>query len=186
MGIFPNGKLNVVGFVKRNKLWIALSVIGILLAILLVSTWQSADDNTRFGVVAASIGLFATVVGASITHSNTKKREIEAIHFTEKRQAYVGFLDILLSLSQQGRKLQPLEKKMMDLKKGLLFWGDDDFIRVWNKVEKPGEDPLSALRNLDDILRWMRSDLGHNNSSLQKGDLADFLLVAKDRGQLRK
>ena len=176
----------MISFLKKHKLWIALVVVGIPLLMLLVSTWQSADDNTRFGVVAAVFSLFATVVGASITHSNTKKREIDARHFTEKRQAYVGFLDILLSLSQRGRKLQPLEKKMMDLKKGLLFWGDDDFIKVWNKVEKPGEDSLSALRNLDDILRWMRSDLGHTDSSLQKGDLADFLLVAKDRGRLKE
>ena len=173
-------------FIKKNRIWIVFSILVIPLALLLVPTWQRADDNTRFGVVAASIGLAGTVIGASATHATTKRREIEARHFSEKREAYGGFLDILLSLSQQGKKLQPLEKKMLDLRKGLLFWGSSDFIKIWNLIENPGEDPLVMLRNLDKILRWMRSDLGHDDSSLQKGDLADFLLVAKDRGQLRK
>ena len=74
---------------------------------------------------------------------------------------------------------------MMILKKGLLFWGGENFIKTWNMVENPGENSLDAMRNLDRILRWMRADLGHDDSTIEEGDLSDFLLVAKDRGQLK-
>ena len=187
-------KLGILGFLAKfittYRLWIVLFVVTVPLVILLVSTWKSADANTRFGVVAAMTGLMGTVVGASTTHYQTKKREIASRHFAEKREAYMEFVDLLFTMAGRGKRpsQQQLENRMLDFRKGLLVWGGSDVFKVWNLIEENPRGEASnveALKRLDEILRRIRLDLGHDDSSLGVGELADFLLVAKDRGKLK-
>jgi len=145
----------------RHKIWICLGVMVVPLAILLVTTWKSADANTRFGVVAAITGLMGTVVGASITHYQAKKREIEARHFAEKQKAYLGFIDLFFAMAGHGSKLNQhqLKNKMLEFKKALLIWGSSDFLKLWHLIEEnPSGEAASveALRRIDEILRRIR------------------------------
>jgi len=44
------------------------------------------------------------------------------------------------------------------------------------------KDARATMLRLDDILRAMRSDLGHDDSALPRGKLVSLILVAEERG----
>jgi len=73
---------------------VVLGALGGLLWVF-VSGLLEADADTRTAV----IGLVTVVTAAIVTHVRTKKREIEARHFREKGEAYLGFLDLFFDMS---------------------------------------------------------------------------------------
>ena len=190
MKLIKKGFLWLFRFCKRYKPWIFVTAVTIPFVILFINTWSEADPNTRFGVVAALIGLIGTVAGASATHHYTKRRDIEARHFAEKRKAYGEFINLFFGMAGHGKKLNQhqMQTSMLEFKKALLIWGSDDFLKLWNLIEVNPQGEAAnteALRRLDEVLRRIRIDLGHDDKALRVGDLADYLLVAKDRGKLK-
>ena len=159
----------------------ALSIVGVLVWSLL-----GADANTRSGV----IGFIGMIAVALYTHYQTKKREISARHFSDKREGYIKFVDLFFDLTQSAGTnskvpQRVLVEKFLPFKKALIIWGGPEILELWNSFEAKANDeqsPDEMMRVLEDILRAIRSDLGHDDSALPYGSLVALILVAEDKG----
>ncbi len=165
--------------------------VACLLAFTSWLTWLFID-NFRVadaGIKASLIGLFGVISAALVTHYQTKKREINARHFSDKREAYMHMIDLLfeLLLSTKKNEKLPEEKmieKMTQFKKALIVWGGPQIIEAWNRFEIESNDGPSSekmIHDMEKILRAIRKDLGHDDGMLKFGSLWGLLLVAKDK-----
>lgn len=171
----------------------ALLVFIAYLLWLFVSNLLEADANIKTSV----IGFISAIAIASFTHYQTKKREISARHFADKREGYLEIInlifDILKSVKEENEDMfqEDMTKKMMSFKKSLMVWGGPEVIKAWNTYEvklaanelKSTEEqsPKEMIQDLDNILRAFRKDLGHNDGTLPSGSLAALILVAEDK-----
>lgn len=176
----------------KGKSRATLGIFVIIFALLLIGLfgWSliEADANTRSSVIGL-IGMIAVGIAA---HYQTKKREIAARHFSEKRKGYMTFIDLFFGITQAQKTKKHLSdkqlvQKFLPFKKALLIWGGGKIIDLWNSFEIKaisGQSPEEAMSMMEDILRAIRSDLGHDDSALQPGSLVALILVAKDKNKV--
>lgn len=177
--------------VLRIIVWIlALVVIG-LGAWFFVRGLIEADP----GISAAVIGAVTVIAAGIWSHYSSRRRDINSRHFIEKKNAYMHLIDLIFDLfeSTKNDKEIPekeIEKRLFKFKKELMVWGDQTVIEKLaeyeNKMAEPkiNSDPSEQLLTVDDLLRVIRSDLGHNDSELRRGSLVGMLLIANDREKL--
>ena len=177
-------KTNLLSFLFGCVLLVILVGItgGFILAI------QEADANVKAGI----IGILGVLLTAILTNFFTRRREINARHFSEKREAYGKIINIVfdaMASTKSGKKLpdKALVNKMMEFKKGLMIWGDPEVIESWNKFEmESGEgqsrnDSRIIFVAMEHVLRAIRKDLGHDDRRLKFGDLCRLIIVAEDK-----
>ena len=130
------------------------------------------------------------LIAAILTNFYTKKREINARHFSEKREAYGKIIDIvfeIISSTKSGKSVpeKTLVTKIMMFKKELIVWGGSEVIQAWNKFELESEktdtDLNEILVGMEHVLRAIRKDLGHDDRLLKFGNLFGLLILAKDK-----
>ena len=147
---------------------------------------QEADANVK----ASIFGVLGVLLPAILTNFFTRRREINARHFSEKRGAYGEIIDIIfdvISSTKSGKNLpdKALVNKMMVFKKKLMVWGGPEVIESWNEFEieseRAGDDPKKILTAIERVLRAMRKDLGHDDNRLKFGSLFGLLILAKDK-----
>lgn len=152
---------------------------------------QEADANAKAGIIGV-LGVFVVTI---LTHFFIRKREINARHFLEKREAYGKIMEIIFNIiasTKSGKSGvdKELTNKMMMFKKELIIWGGHEVIRSWNdfeiESEKPNRDPNIILAAMEHVLRAIRKDLGHNDRQLKFGSLFGLLILAKDKNILLK
>ena len=176
-----------------NKTKVFGLLLGCLVAVLVgwviwyfVVSIQEADANVKAGIIGV-LGVFVVTI---LTHFFTRKREINARHFSEKREAYGKIMDIIFDIiasTKSGKSgvNEELTNKMMLFKKELMVWGGPEVIRSWNdfemESEKPNSDPKIILTAMEHVLRAIRKDLGHNDRQLKFGSLFGLLILAKDK-----
>ena len=93
-----------------------------------------ASGNMTTPLAVGVLTALAVVLAAMVTHVSTKRREIEARHFEQKRLMYEELLGAYTELLRQNisalgkpkRSLSPQEiaVKLFDLKRKILLWGD--------------------------------------------------------------
>lgn len=179
---------------KKNWIIDSLLVFSILGTIGLV-LWYSipiiraADANVQ----ASIVGIFGVFITGILTNVYTKRREINARHFSEKREAYGKIIDVVvdaMSLAKSGKSASTkrLTNKMIANKKELMIWGGSEVIQLWNQFElesaNNSTDPYNALVLMEQVLRALRRDLGHDDHSLEFGNLIGLLIVAKDKNRI--
>ena len=175
--------MNTKRFIRIIKVTIAL-VVSI---VFIHSIWKS-DANSR----SILMGIIGTVLSVSYTHYKTKEREISARHFSEKRECYMKFIDLLFDVilsEKQNSDIfkETIAKQIPSFKKEMIVWGGSDIIETWNSFEMQEENNPSLeerVRMLDGILRVIRKDLGHNDSMLPHGSLVALFLATKDKKTL--
>ena len=142
-------------------------------------------------VKAALIGFSAVVITALAAHSYTKKREIDARLFADKRAGYTEVMDLIFDILMATKNKQVLSNedmlgKMLRFKKALITWGGPKAITAWNEFELTGASGgLSSeemLQQMEKILRAIREDLGHDDRTLTTGSLMALLIVPEDKG----
>lgn len=144
-----------------------------------------AEPNLKVGL----LGLFGALAVGLFTHYQTRKREINARHFAEKRTAYrqmVGLLFDMILAAKIGKKITDREMMttILEFKKGLLIWGDAALIEVWNQYEidsanKPEGDEV--VKRMERVLLAIRKDLGHDDKFLRPGNLAGLLIAGDEK-----
>lgn len=155
---------------------------------LFAASFYGASDNIKAAIIA-----FAGVAGVAIyKNSEIRKREINARHFAEKREAYMTIIDIFFELIEAQKKQKnlsssQLQKKMTLFKKRMIVWGGCDVIQAWNELEMR-VDADSSSRDLvvrmEKILRAIREDLGHDDSLLEFGQLWGLILTVEGKKEL--
>ena len=166
---------------KRWQTFVAVlagAVIAIDLGYVLYVDMQSEAPNTTLWVgVLTAIGVVLTAV---VTQVSTKRREIEARHFEQKREAYQGVVDVwtnllLANMSAIGGtgKIdeQEIARQLVDLKRQAMFWGDRAVVRWWIGMNEGIEDwkqsPVDMMFQVDRLFRLMRQELGKDNSGIR-------------------
>ena len=163
-------------------------VVGAWLSWIFLTNINSADPSVKAGL----IGLLGMFLVALITNYQTKKREIDARHFTERRKGYEQFVNLLFDFIESSKNNKNLtEKEMLPqiilFKKALLIWGGPNIIKAWNQFEIKSSDklpPEKALEEMEKILKEIRKDLGHDDSKLESGNLLGLFLIAEDKKKL--
>jgi hypothetical protein len=167
----------------------------VLLGWIFVQTLLASSPSVQAGIIS-----FISAVGVALyTHSRTQKREIEARHFAEKRAVYLHFIGFIFSYFEAQREDRvvtedELIKEMSKFQQNLLVWGSPEVITAYNNFGTASEqlagdqnqETSSVLVVVDELYRAMRKDLGHNDSSLIKGELVGLMLNAEGKAQLRK
>lgn len=149
---------------------------------------QEADANVKAGI----IGILGVLLAAILTNFFTRRREINARHFLEKREAYGKIIDIVFDMiasTKSGKSIpdKTLVNKMLVFKKGLMVWGDPEVIELWNEFEIESErvrnddDPRIILTAMEHVLRAIRKDLGHDDGRLKFGSLFGLIILGKDK-----
>lgn len=183
----------IVGYIYALRNFIAV----ITLIAFIVSLWNSSPE-----VQAGIIGFIGAVLIAAYTHTNSKKREIEARHFTEKRQAYMQYINLLFGLLHENKngkpskREQPLNqqqiKQMMEFKKQLLVWGSAEVIQAYYQFEQAcdpeveGYEVTKTLLASEKLFRALRKDLGHDDSILGDVDLVGLILKPESKRELEE
>ena len=163
----------------------AIVLFSVWMAWVFVNSLEKADASIKAGL----IGLLGMLSGALVVHYLTKKREIDARHFADKRAGYMILIDLIFELLfsiKNGQKLseKSMQENMIKFKKSLLVWGGPEIIEAWNQYEQTvdaNSPSVNLIQELDNVLRAVRKDLGHNDSTLKLGSLSALFLVAKDK-----
>ena len=150
-----------------------------------VKSLGKADDSIKAGL----IGILGMLSVTLVVHYQTKKREINARHFADKRDGYMHLIDLIFELLfsiKENKHLseKTMQEKMIKFKKSLLVWGGPETIEAWNQYELKANENLPSvglILELENVLRAVRKDLGHNDSTLEFGSLSALFLVAKDK-----
>ena len=176
--------LKILGYVAI----LAFVVLAVWLFWVFVENINAADPSVKAGLIGL-LGMFSV---ALISNYQTKKREIDARHFADKREGYMQFIDLLFDFisSSKGNK-KPTEKEMLPkiklFKKTLLVWGGPNIIEAWNHFEIKSDEglaPEEMLQEMEKILREIRKDLGHDDTQLKSGNLSGLFIIAKDKKKL--
>jgi hypothetical protein len=158
------------------------------------------------GITAAIIGAIAVVIAGMWSHYTTRRREINSRHFIEKKNAYMQFIEMMFEFIMEAKEEDDPSKKnkvpkheskevmakMLNFKKELLVWGNHEVISAMQNFEARAgidsadeaskeKDSIHLFLVVDDLLRAIRKDLGHNDSQLKRGSLSGMLLIAEDR-----
>lgn len=156
------------------------------------SLFVVASTNVKLGISTALVSLFALIYN----NNRQQNREISSRHFSEKRQAYQKFFDLLFEFMGQEKTGQAPDssvERMMDVVKGLMVWASADTINLYNeflrfsvsvdgKKETTKGLPLSIIY-IEKILRSMRRDLGHVDKALEGHGLTKLFIKADEHGK---
>lgn len=148
------------------------------LAYLLVS--EQVNANVKVGVLAAIGAVGATLM----THWLTKKREIEARHFNQKRECYESIMNTFgqLFTSEDARKKisnRQLTQAIIKHRKDIAVWADADLINWWLHMSDNKSTTLStkeALNMGEKLIRSIRKELGKDDSKIESGHLIALFL----------
>ena len=186
MAWLKNWRIWVSGFATWTVGLVLMVVLGAIAGaaiiwLVYVFVSEEVSANVRAGVLA-----LVGVVGAAIlTHLLTKKREIDARHFPQKREAYEAMLgtivDIFLS-KPLGKKLdeKKLARDLVEHKRKAAIWADHDLLMWWIRMSERSLGDLSnqeAALEFDRLIRAIREELGKNDSVLDDGDLISLFLI---------
>ena len=165
-----------------NKFLISLGVLGVGVLIYL---GKDASADTRFGIV----GIGGVVAAAIINQRYINQREFASRHFELKLKGYQEFGDMFFELAGaqkggQAPSMDNLQKRMIAMKKSALFSASPSMIKAWNKYETSladanHNDSKKAINTFDDLIREIRRELGHDDSSLKRGEIMQSLILKK-------
>ncbi len=184
-----------------KKTWSFFTVVVLVIIIVIISlllwfiyaNWTDFNPNTVATVFTGLIIMYG--------YYETKKREIAARHFIEKKNAYTEFINFICKLSsqsnQKNQKNQISEKEMINqiekFKRVLITWGSADTIDAYNNYTRTSGKTVSdedkethVLFLMDDLLRNIRKDLGHDNAGLNSGELIGIFLNDESKEKLDK
>ena len=182
----PMGRFIKWWSIKGRSIKLLSFIVFAIISVSFVYGLAIANDNIR-------AALISVVAIASVTlYSNwqIKKREREARFFTDKRAAYQRFADLLFDMAKSPDKNinhNKIRIEKMDLAKYITIWGNADMIKAYNKFSSPVEEqaePINPFWRLEDLLLAIRKDLGHDDSSLDRGDLVGIMIDKKARQDL--
>lgn len=180
-----------------KKIGLFLISATIILAIISVALWllwifiQNIEAASS-SVKASLIGILGVLIAGIITQYYTKKREVNARHYEDQRRVYMQLIDLIYSMAHENKSGKKptnkgIESKMIDLSKALMIWGGPEMIKAWNNYRSDSaksKSPEEGLKKMELILKTIRKDLGHDDSSLNDFDIIGLMLTADAQKEL--
>lgn len=157
---------------------------------LAVGAYLKASNNVQLGVATALISIFAIIYN----NSRQQSREIKTRHFSEKREAYQKFFNLMFDMfdaQKRGVEISEDEAvlRMRSVVKEMMIWGSAETINNYNAFLKrsTSSEKISekeVFQGVETLLLSFRRDLGHNDKKLEPLGLTKLIVKADDHEKL--
>ena len=191
----------------------AIGSLGVLgwLIIKMFFWFSEAKVDVKLSVVSAALTALAAIVTVLIAKKKEKEADFRRAQYQEKLGTYQNFVrDVIAkfflptpqNLKNEKEIKQYEEKKAASQIKGIqdfipnvILWGDGAVIHetsCWIKfLRKQGSpDVITAMKQIEPVLKAIREDLGHSNKKIEEGDILRLFIVDYDetlaKGRLTK
>ena len=182
----PMGRFIKWWSIKGRSIKLLSFIVFAIISVSFVYSLAIANDNIR----AALISVAAIASVTLYSNWQIKKREREARFFTEKQAAYQRFVNLLFDMAENPDKninQNKIRIEKINFAKYITIWGNAKMIKAYNKFSSPVEEqaePINLFWRLEDLLCAIRKDLGHDDSSLDPGELIGLMLDPKRKQDL--
>lgn len=169
-------------------------LIAILLALSIWGIFYINDLNLKisiFGIVAAIVAAFTSVLTVNINNRKTREREYQLHILKEKQKVceyfYNAYFEMLFQIKKgkDGVSNEALKETML-FKKGLMNWGSEQLIKKFLEYESKlatNKDKMFLLNHGNDFLKELRKELGFKDSG--KINIMSIILTADAREELK-
>ena len=123
-----------------------------------------------------------------------KRRELEALQFERKREAYSAFFNFLFEiLKANDEGVDPLadpdmKDKWRDLTKQMMIWADATTINAFNFFQRESLAPTDDLKvtfdRVERLMRAFRRDLGHRDRRLERFGLTKLIVKGDEHHKM--
>lgn len=171
-----------------NRITSALGVLAAL-AIIAITLGGLAYGVIEDPAVVGPLAAAAVAIGVAVFQRRWEKsQELERLHREEMSPIYEQLIETVKTIDEFAQK--PAEEQQAffrDTSTALLLHGPSPVVQAWvtwNRVL--GAQPVSVpIRAQEKLLLAIREDLGHDNSSLQPGELLRLFVNEEDTDEDR-
>ena len=150
----------------------------------------AANDTVKLGIITAIISVSALLYN----NSRQQAREIKSRQFSDKKQSYQKFFDLMidvLSAERTGRIIPQAEmlERTQSFVKDLMIWGSPETINQYNSYVRDSlnlaqsGDP-GVFTSMEALMRSLRRDLGHDDRKLEILGITKLLIKAEEHKNL--
>lgn len=174
-----------------------LAVMGVLAFLLVRLVWQalnSASTQIAAAVIAVAGTVLVSVASLICAKYWERRRETEQEHRNRKIPVYEEFLPfwfkVLMADKPGMERVDEAEiiRFMSGFTQKIMVWGSDQVIKQYSVFYRiiralPSKHPVepaatvTALVELEKLILAIRSDTGHRNQGIQKGDLLSLFIT---------
>ena len=157
----------------------------------------SASTNIKVAVISFIGTAFVSVITIVISKHIEKEADFRRAQYQSKLETYQLFLDDIFAnifLPSNGKNNDHQEKKFQKqieaIKKFITkvtLWGSDEVIHATSlwllHLRTQGNDKEkmhASLREMEELFRAIRKDLGHSNKKIQTGDILRMFIIDYD------
>jgi len=151
-------------------------LVGGLILFLIYSLFTvTADVRTS---ILATLLIFG---GGIYQNVRMRQREIDASHFTYKKESLLKFTDMFFSLIKNAKtnKKIPTDAMIDDMaefKKLILVWGSLEVLRALKNLEDSTGDADKSIKAGERLLKALREDIGHDDFDLNDLELISVFI----------
>jgi hypothetical protein len=152
--------------------------------------YNQADSNVKLGMLTATGSAVAFITSNAINSSRERKARL----FESKRDAYNEFFDFFFSLFKNVKNgtdypEDEMVEKVSKFTRGVMTWGSAKTVNAvieWQKQSEnlDGKNIKSIFLVTENLLRALREDLGHSDSTLKDFALTKLILKADEHHKL--
>lgn len=152
--------------------------------------YGKAETEFKLGLITAVV----STAGVAWSVIYQRRKELDALRFERKREAYAVFFDLLFEfMKASDNGIDPLEDptfkdRWRGLTKGLMIWGNPRTITAFNKFQSGSSQTSNDFREtvlrVESLLRQFRADLGHRDAFLKRFALTKLILRGDEHHKL--
>lgn len=169
---------------SKAHTWLGALIILVVLGMIVFVAFIAIKYFQPETLLALIAGLVPSIIYWSVQRRKERK-ERENWILRDKKAYLLEIVNILNSIliSQEGEgiKQRKLKKRVESFRPALLTWGSAPMIKIWNELTNMTNDSTEIIQNGEKLLRAIRKDLGHNDSSLKPGDVMAILVQSEEK-----
>lgn len=172
-------------------LLLGLGVIGFVIYGILafIPMLKAASTDVKVTIISISGTAIVTVLSVLLSKFYERKAEIRKDQFRDKVLIYQKFITKIIgglilnkakptSKEAEIKQQQELETMFREFVQDMMLWGSDESLHAASEwmaaLKSQGSDKQKIYENIflfEKFLLTIRTDLGHSNKKVQKGDL---------------
>lgn len=153
--------------------------LGAFVALRGLTHWfTDLSKDQALGVVALGSLVLSPLISYATTRAiETRKLTSQAAlaHKIELYENFVKFFVEMMGLSgKPGLNEDQIKVRMASMTPEMMIYASNDFLKQWREFKKlsnSGAAGAAGLFQMENVLKSMRSDLGHSSWLLTKGDV---------------
>lgn len=164
---------------------IILVVLGMMVLVALVVIRYFQPET----LLAFFAGLLPSLIYWS-AQRRKEKQERENWVLRDNKAYLIELVSMFDSFIQDKGSDEAKQRKFLrrfkSFRPALLIWGSPSVIKLWNELKDVSSDSTEGIRKAEKLLRTIREDLGHKDSSLKPGEVIATLVKYGDKEKVYK